>query len=650
MTVSTTSNKVTYEGNGSTTAFAIPFYFLDNDDIEVILRNASDTEATWTYGTQFTASGAGEQGGGTLTVVTTPTDYTPKSGEKLLIKRVEQYTQPTDLPVAGAFPSATVEQSLDRLTMLTQQLKETLDRAVLVPETDGAASLVADIDSVRANKLAGWASDGSLTTYDPGAAENHSVFLEPSGGDDTTAIQNAIDAATAQTYGGVVRLSEGLFSVTGLTMKTRVTLEGQGSSTVLTLANGSNTHVIQNNLNSDEHITIRDLFIDANKDNNTGDIDAIHIVLSNSTTDFLNASAYGNVDPRHLYENIRIRRPVRRGIHYYGRGVTQFKSVNVREASEDGFRIESADNELIACIAGGIGGTGYWDGGGNAYIGCNAYFCGQAAGLVGDVTKGNGYYQDWGKHRSRFVACQAQDVWRHGWLIRGEASVFAGCTADAIGSLYPKHGHGSSSTVDTYGIYFESATDNLVTGFSLMDRFAPGGGGGTGGPYAEAVIGFDTNSDRNEIWASAFEGHVTGDLAFFAGTQKNNRVTINGEVVGGFGAAPERIGSLNALTLDDFIPDLTKRNHGTIQIDVAGTISPPTGMQMGFYTLTAFNSSAVANPAALLANFDYVAGKFDKAINGLNHVQIIVSENPSDNSRVTTAICTALTLIDVHTF
>ncbi len=178
MTLSTTTNKVVYDGNGSTTAFAIPFYFLANDDIDVILRDASDTETIWAHGTQFTVSGAGEQGGGTLTVVTTPTDYTPKSGEKLLIKRVEQYTQPTDLPVAGAFPSATVEQSLDRLTMLTQQLKETLDRAVLVPETDGATSLIADIDSVRANKLAGWAADGSLTTYEPGGASVDSLTAD----------------------------------------------------------------------------------------------------------------------------------------------------------------------------------------------------------------------------------------------------------------------------------------------------------------------------------------------------------------------------------------------------------------------------------------------------------------------------------------
>lgn len=149
----TMTNKVLYDGDGSTIAFSIPFFFLSNDDIEVILRDATNTETRWTLGTQFTLSGAAQQSGGTLTVVTSPMNYTPQSGEKLLIKRVLEYAQPTD-----------------RLTMLTQQLKETLDRAVLVPETDGAASLIADIDSVRANKLAGWAADGSLTTYNLGAA------------------------------------------------------------------------------------------------------------------------------------------------------------------------------------------------------------------------------------------------------------------------------------------------------------------------------------------------------------------------------------------------------------------------------------------------------------------------------------------------
>ena len=148
----TMTNKVLYDGDGSTIAFSVPFFFLSNDDIEVTLRDASSNETKWTLGTQFTLSGAAQQSGGMLTVVTSPANYTPQNGEKLLIKRVLEYAQPTD-----------------RLTMLTQQLKETLDRAVLVPETDGAANLVADIDSVRANKLAGWAADGSLTTYEPSA-------------------------------------------------------------------------------------------------------------------------------------------------------------------------------------------------------------------------------------------------------------------------------------------------------------------------------------------------------------------------------------------------------------------------------------------------------------------------------------------------
>ncbi len=156
MTVSTTSNKVTYDGNGSTIEFAVPFYFLADNDIEVILRAADGAETVWSEDTQYTLWGAGLPGGGTLTVATAPTDYTPQSGEKLLIRRVEQYTQPIDLPVAGAFPSASIEQALDRLTMLAQQLKETIDRSLVLSATSSYSGL--SLPDPSANGLLGWSS------------------------------------------------------------------------------------------------------------------------------------------------------------------------------------------------------------------------------------------------------------------------------------------------------------------------------------------------------------------------------------------------------------------------------------------------------------------------------------------------------------
>ena len=106
MTISSSDNKRLYDGDGATIGFDVPFKFLANTHIRAVLRAADGTETVWVEGTHYTLTGAGQDSGGTLTVITTPTDYTPAAGEKLLIKRVVPLTQETDFPEGGVFPAA----------------------------------------------------------------------------------------------------------------------------------------------------------------------------------------------------------------------------------------------------------------------------------------------------------------------------------------------------------------------------------------------------------------------------------------------------------------------------------------------------------------------------------------------------------------
>lgn len=130
MTLSTTTNRVSYAGDGSTVSFSIPFLFLVNSHIEATLRSAAGVETTWTLGTQYSLTGEGLANGGTLTVDTSPTDYTPATGETLVIRRVVPETQETDYPEGGAFPASSHEQALDKLTMMVQQQTEGSGRAI----------------------------------------------------------------------------------------------------------------------------------------------------------------------------------------------------------------------------------------------------------------------------------------------------------------------------------------------------------------------------------------------------------------------------------------------------------------------------------------------------------------------------------------
>ena len=158
MTVSSTTSKVSFSGNGSTTAFAVSFYFLANSDLKVTLRKADGTEVVKTLTTDYTVTGAGNTAGGTVTMGTAPA-----SGETLVITRNVSLTQPIDYQPNDLFPANTHEQALDRLTMITQQINETLARAIKVSTTNtiGPPELTVDA-ATRANKVLSFDASGEL--------------------------------------------------------------------------------------------------------------------------------------------------------------------------------------------------------------------------------------------------------------------------------------------------------------------------------------------------------------------------------------------------------------------------------------------------------------------------------------------------------
>jgi hypothetical protein len=158
MTVSSTTSKVSFSGNGSTTAFAVSFYFLANSDLKVTLRKADGSEVVKTLATDYTVTGAGSLSGGTVTMGTAPA-----SGETLVITRNVALTQPIDYQPNDPFPANTHEQALDRLTMITQQINETLGRAIKVSTTNTIGSPEFTVDAAtRANKVLSFDASGEL--------------------------------------------------------------------------------------------------------------------------------------------------------------------------------------------------------------------------------------------------------------------------------------------------------------------------------------------------------------------------------------------------------------------------------------------------------------------------------------------------------
>ena len=163
MTLTATTNKVAYSGNGSTTSFAVTFIYWDDSDIRVILsNNTTGVETVWTNGTQYTLTG-GDGATGTLTIDTSPTDYTPATGETLTIKSNLPDTQSTSLPLGGALPSDAIEERFDKSVRLSQQLAEELSRSIQFSESSPVTStLITETATQRADKLLTFDASGEL--------------------------------------------------------------------------------------------------------------------------------------------------------------------------------------------------------------------------------------------------------------------------------------------------------------------------------------------------------------------------------------------------------------------------------------------------------------------------------------------------------
>lgn len=131
MSLSAATRRVSYAGNGSTTAFSFPYKFFANADIVVVLRvNSTGVETTKTITTHYTVTGVGESAGGTVTMVTAPA-----VGETLTLYADPAIAQGLDLTENDSLPAESVEAQLDKLVIMLQRLKDRVDRTVRL--TDG---------------------------------------------------------------------------------------------------------------------------------------------------------------------------------------------------------------------------------------------------------------------------------------------------------------------------------------------------------------------------------------------------------------------------------------------------------------------------------------------------------------------------------
>jgi hypothetical protein len=174
MTVSSTSSRVVYDGNGSTTTFPFGFKVQQVADLVVVYTDATGTDFTLS-GSQYGATGFGVDAGGTVTY---PLSGSPiASGTTLTIYRSVSPTQPTSIDNQGAMWPAVIEKALDRVTMIVQGFIDGVNRSLRITPTDGAALNPLPNATLRANSFLGFDADGQpYAAPNPNALPNSNLI------------------------------------------------------------------------------------------------------------------------------------------------------------------------------------------------------------------------------------------------------------------------------------------------------------------------------------------------------------------------------------------------------------------------------------------------------------------------------------------
>ena len=148
MTITATTNRIQYTGDGSSTGFAFPFRIFAATDLEVFLAGVLQT-------TGYSVTGGSPSG-------TVNFAAAPGAGVAVLIRRAVPATQPMDLVANDPFPAETAEAAFDRNTILAIQMAELIQTCLRLPRSEALVGEMAAA-AIRANKFFGFDNTGAPT-------------------------------------------------------------------------------------------------------------------------------------------------------------------------------------------------------------------------------------------------------------------------------------------------------------------------------------------------------------------------------------------------------------------------------------------------------------------------------------------------------
>lgn len=218
MTISSENRKSgPFLGTGAVSEYPFDFAVFSADDLLVVVADTVGAESTLVLTSDYTVDLNSDQDanpGGTVVLTDPlPDDYLLVATSKLA------NLQPTDLTNQGGFYPQVVTRSLDRLTILVQQLKEQIGRAIKVPITAAfdatADALIARIISAESSSSAAAASAAAsaaaAATFNPALYALQADLLALQAGRNLIRNRNLREVNRTRAWAGPYVMTAGLF-------------------------------------------------------------------------------------------------------------------------------------------------------------------------------------------------------------------------------------------------------------------------------------------------------------------------------------------------------------------------------------------------------------------------------------------------------
>lgn len=197
MTVESLTSRVTYTGAGSTGPYAIPYYFLEEDDLVVVkITISTEAEETLVLNTDYTITGEGDEAGGALVLTSALSSL-----YQLKISRSPDLLQETDYPPSDPFPAESHERAIDKIHMIIMAQRDAL------ADFDDRLDLLEDRVSVL--ELLGGGGSGTilelneLTINNTFTSDGDSIFNLLTAGDTFEIITNGGDTFNVDSDGNI---------------------------------------------------------------------------------------------------------------------------------------------------------------------------------------------------------------------------------------------------------------------------------------------------------------------------------------------------------------------------------------------------------------------------------------------------------------